>query len=144
MPSAGGLSHPGPACGVGNRASRRRYGRRRTRRREPGPDVLVYPAAPFRAGIEVSGPITPTLYVSSDAKDTDVSVKLIDVYPDGRAYNLDVDPAAALSRWVRQAAGVAGARKGVQGDAAAAHHQQLFRCRASAADRGDQQQLPPL
>jgi putative CocE/NonD family hydrolase len=30
-----------------------------------------------------------TLYVSSDAKDTDVTIKLIDVYPDGRAYNLD-------------------------------------------------------
>jgi putative CocE/NonD family hydrolase len=27
--------------------------------------------------------------VSSDAKDTDFTVKLIDVYPDGRAYNLD-------------------------------------------------------
>jgi putative CocE/NonD family hydrolase len=29
------------------------------------------------------------LYVSSDAKDTDFTVKVIDVYPDGRAYNLD-------------------------------------------------------
>jgi putative CocE/NonD family hydrolase len=27
--------------------------------------------------------------VSSDAKDTDFTIKLIDVYPDGRAYNLD-------------------------------------------------------
>ena len=31
----------------------------------------------------------PTLYVSSDARDTDFTVKVIDVYPDGRAYNLD-------------------------------------------------------
>jgi putative CocE/NonD family hydrolase len=31
----------------------------------------------------------PTLYVSSDAKDTDFTVKVLDVYPDGRAYNLD-------------------------------------------------------
>jgi putative CocE/NonD family hydrolase len=37
----------------------------------------------------VSGPITPTLYVSSDARDTDFTVKVLDVYPDGRAYNLD-------------------------------------------------------
>ena len=37
----------------------------------------------------MSGPITPTLYVSSDAKDTDFTVKVLDVYPDGRAYNLD-------------------------------------------------------
>jgi len=38
---------------------------------------------------ELSGPITVDLYVSSDRKDTDFTVKLIDVYPDGRAYNLD-------------------------------------------------------
>jgi putative CocE/NonD family hydrolase len=37
----------------------------------------------------VSGPIEVTLYVSSDAKDTDFTVKLIDVAPDGPAYNLD-------------------------------------------------------
>ena len=41
------------------------------------------------SGIELSGPITPTLYVSSDAKDTDFTVKVIDVDPDGRVYNLD-------------------------------------------------------
>ena len=33
--------------------------------------------------------MTPTLYVSSDVKDTDFTVKVLDVYPDGRAYNLD-------------------------------------------------------
>src|SRR5438034_7994211 len=32
---------------------------------------------------------SPTLYVSSDAKDTDFTIKVMDVYPDGRAYNLD-------------------------------------------------------
>src|SRR5712691_7725026 len=42
-----------------------------------------------KEGTEVSGPITPTLFVSSDAKDTDFTVKVLDVYPDGRAYNLD-------------------------------------------------------
>ena len=52
-------------------------------------DILVYTSEPFKDGIEVSGPIVPTLYVSSDAKDTDFTVKVIDVYPDGRAYNLD-------------------------------------------------------
>ena len=30
-----------------------------------------------------------TLYISSDVKDTDFTIKLIDVYPDGTAYNLD-------------------------------------------------------
>ena len=37
----------------------------------------------------MSGPLDVTLYVSSDAKDTDFTVKVIDVYPDGAAYNLD-------------------------------------------------------
>jgi putative CocE/NonD family hydrolase len=39
--------------------------------------------------MEVSGPIEVTLYGSSDAKDTDFTVKVIDVGPDGKAYNLD-------------------------------------------------------
>ena len=51
--------------------------------------MLVYTTEPFKEGTELSGPITPTLYVSSDAKDTDITVKVIDVYPDGRAFNLD-------------------------------------------------------
>ncbi len=59
------------------------------RKMEARADILVYTTEPFKEGTEVSGPITPTLYVSSDAKDTDFTVKVIDVYPDGRAYNLD-------------------------------------------------------
>jgi putative CocE/NonD family hydrolase len=59
------------------------------RKMETRPDILVYTSEPFKEGVEVSGPIEPTLYVSSDAKDTDFTVKVIDVYPDGRAYNLD-------------------------------------------------------
>ena len=56
---------------------------------EERPDVLVYSTAPFKEGLEVTGTMTPTLYVSSDAKDTDFTVKVIDVYPDGRAFTLD-------------------------------------------------------
>lgn len=52
-------------------------------------DILVYTTPPLEEGIEVSGFIESTLYVSSDAKDTDFTIKIIDVYPDGRAYNLD-------------------------------------------------------
>jgi hypothetical protein len=59
------------------------------RKMEERPDILVYTSEPFKDGVEVSGPIVPTLYVSSDAKDTDFTVKVLDVYPDGRAYNLD-------------------------------------------------------
>jgi putative CocE/NonD family hydrolase len=52
-------------------------------------DILVYTTEPFEEGVEVSGTIEITLYVSSDVRDTDFTVKLLDVYPDGRAYNLD-------------------------------------------------------
>jgi len=59
------------------------------RKMEVRPDILVYSTAPLKEGMEVSGPITVTLYVSSDRKDTDFTVKVIDVGPDGTAYNLD-------------------------------------------------------
>ncbi len=52
-------------------------------------DILVYSTEPLTEGVEVSGFIETTLYVSSDAKDTDFTIKLIDVHPDGSAYNLD-------------------------------------------------------
>jgi len=52
-------------------------------------DVLVYSTDALKEGVEISGPVEITLYVSSDAKDTDFTVKLVDVYPDGKAYNLD-------------------------------------------------------
>ena len=52
-------------------------------------DILVYTTEPFANGVEITGSIETTLYVSSDAKDTDFTVKLVDVYPDGKAYNLD-------------------------------------------------------
>jgi uncharacterized protein len=52
-------------------------------------DILVYSSDILQEALEVSGFIETTLFVSSDAKDTDFTIKLIDVYPDGRAYNLD-------------------------------------------------------
>ncbi len=52
-------------------------------------DVLVYTSESMTEAIEISGTIEVTLYVGSDAKDTDFTVKLIDVQPDGTAYNLD-------------------------------------------------------
>ena len=59
------------------------------RKMEERPDILVYTSAPLTEPMEVDGPMTATLYVSSDVKDTDVTVKIIDVQPDGTAYNLD-------------------------------------------------------
>jgi putative CocE/NonD family hydrolase len=51
-------------------------------------DVLVYSSAAIEREVEVTGPIKAVLYVSSSAKDTDFTVKLLDVQPDGTAYNL--------------------------------------------------------
>jgi putative CocE/NonD family hydrolase len=59
------------------------------RKMEERQDILVYTSPALAADAELSGPITVTLYVSSDVKDTDVTAKLIDVLPDGTAYNLD-------------------------------------------------------
>ncbi len=52
-------------------------------------DILVYSTGSLKEGMEVSGPIDVTLYVSSDAKDTDFTVKLVEVLADGAAYNID-------------------------------------------------------
>ena len=46
-------------------------------------DVLVYTTAPLENDVEVTGPITVTLYAASSATDTDFTAKLDDVYPDG-------------------------------------------------------------
>ncbi|MFH1572634.1 MAG: CocE/NonD family hydrolase [Acidobacteriota bacterium] len=79
-------SHGGNVCCTGNAVAGGAFDQRDI---ETRPDVLVYSTEPLREGIEVSGPIEVTLYVSSDARDTDFTVKLVDVYPDGPAYNLD-------------------------------------------------------
>ncbi len=51
-------------------------------------DVLVYSTQPLSEDLEVTGPITLTLYASSSAPDTDFTAKLVDVEPDGYARNL--------------------------------------------------------
>jgi putative CocE/NonD family hydrolase len=79
-------SYGGNVCCTGNAVQAGAFDQRKM---ESRPDILVYTSEPFKEGMEISGPIEPTLYVSSDAKDTDFTVKVIDVDPDGRAYNLD-------------------------------------------------------
>jgi len=51
-------------------------------------DVLVFASEPLKEAVEVTGPIKMVLYAASDAKDTDFTAKLVDVYPNGKAYNL--------------------------------------------------------
>lgn len=55
---------------------------------EARPDVLCYTSAELDADLEVTGPVTATIFFSSDAQDTDVTGKLVDVYPDGHAMNV--------------------------------------------------------
>ncbi|MBT5709807.1 CocE/NonD family hydrolase, partial [Candidatus Poribacteria bacterium] len=43
---------------------------------------------PLREDTEVTGPVVVRLYAASTARDTDFIARLIDVYPDGTAYNL--------------------------------------------------------
>ncbi len=52
-------------------------------------DVLVYTGEVLAGAVEVTGFIETVLYVSSDARDTDFTIKLVDVLPDGTAYNVD-------------------------------------------------------
>jgi uncharacterized protein len=80
------LSYGGNVCCTGNAVTAGAFDQRRMEARS---DILVYSTEPLQEAVEVTGPVVVTLYVSSDVKDTDFTAKLVDVYPDGRAYNLD-------------------------------------------------------
>ena len=79
-------SYGGNVCCTGNAVKGGAFDQQKMETRD---DILVYTTDVLEEGVEVSGFIESTLYVSSDAKDTDFTIKIIDVYPDGRAYNLD-------------------------------------------------------
>jgi hypothetical protein len=79
-------SYGGNVCCIGGAIDAGAFDQRQMEERR---DILVYTTEPLRRDTEVTGTIEITLYVSSDAPDTDFTVKLVDVYPDGRAYNLD-------------------------------------------------------
>lgn len=80
------MSYGGNVCCTGNAVQGGSFDQSEMELRE---DILVYTSEPLKEGVEVSGFIEAILYLSSDAKDTDVTIKLIDVHPDGKAYNLD-------------------------------------------------------
>ncbi|HEC75655.1 MAG TPA: CocE/NonD family hydrolase [Thermoplasmatales archaeon] len=58
------------------------YDQRITEERE---DVLVFTSPKLEKPVWIAGRIKARLYVSSDCPDTDFTVKLCDVYPDGRS-----------------------------------------------------------
>jgi hypothetical protein len=51
-------------------------------------DVLVFSTDALDDDLEVTGPVQARLYASSSATDTDWTIKLLDVYPDGKAINM--------------------------------------------------------
>jgi predicted acyl esterase len=51
-------------------------------------DVLTYTTAELASDLDVVGPLRLVLYASSDAQDTDFYARLSDVFPDGRAIQL--------------------------------------------------------
>jgi hypothetical protein len=80
VPSLGGH-----ACCTATETGAGSYDQRRIEARE---DVLVYTSEPLERGLEVTGPLRLVLLVSSSAPDTDFTAKLVDVDPDGRAFNV--------------------------------------------------------
>ena len=51
-------------------------------------DVLTFDSAPLERDTEVTGPIHAQIYLACDCRDTDLWVRLLDVAPDGTAFNL--------------------------------------------------------
>jgi len=79
-------SYGGNVCCTGNAVKGGAFNQQNMEARN---DILVYTTDILNEDTEVSGFIESKLFVSSDVKDTDFTIKLIDVYPDGSAYNLD-------------------------------------------------------
>lgn len=52
------------------------------------PDVLTFETAPLEEDVEVIGAMTAEVFLSTDARDTDLWVKVFDVAPDGTAWSL--------------------------------------------------------
>jgi putative CocE/NonD family hydrolase len=91
VPTIGGTVTSGQPVMVGG-AFDQREGRRFFGSREPyrplaeRPDVLVFQTPPLDENLVVTGPITVSLWISSNCPDTDFTAKLIDVYPPNADY----------------------------------------------------------
>src|SRR5262249_18819331 len=76
-------AHPVPTIGGAELGAN--IGPRDQRSVESRPDVLLFTSELLESPLEVTGRIGARLFVSSDCPDTDFTVKLTDVYPDGRS-----------------------------------------------------------
>jgi uncharacterized protein len=83
-----------------------RPGARDQREIEDRPDVLVYTSETLREDYTVLGPVHATVFAATSAPDTDFVVRLIDVYPDGRAIGVADGVIRASAREAFPAPGV--------------------------------------
>lgn len=80
VPTRGGAVTGWPAAMPGGAFDQRQI--------EERADVLVYTSPVVERDLEVTGPLSVTLYAATSAVDTDFTAKLVDVAPDGYARNL--------------------------------------------------------
>jgi putative CocE/NonD family hydrolase len=62
-------------------------------------DVLVYTSDVMKAPLEIIGKVFVHVFAASDARDTDFTARLLDVYPDGRAILLGPEPGMIRARF---------------------------------------------
>ena len=62
-------------------------------------DVLVYTSAPLETALFIAGNVNAVLHAASSAVDTDFTVKLCDVAPDGVAINITQGIIRARAVW---------------------------------------------
>ena len=79
---------PTPAVGGNSLGARQRMGQHDNRILEARPDVLVYTSNPLAREMEVIGPVTASLYVSSSLEHTDFFARLCVVEESGKSLNL--------------------------------------------------------
>ncbi|MBK9135283.1 MAG: CocE/NonD family hydrolase [Betaproteobacteria bacterium] len=88
-------SRGGPLCCTGNPADRAGpVDQADVERRD---DVLVYTSAPLAEDLRIAGPLAARLSFSSSAPDTDLVARLVHLWPDGRATN--IQEGALRLRW---------------------------------------------
>jgi putative CocE/NonD family hydrolase len=61
-------------------------------------DLLAFTSEPLEEEMEITGPMSATLYAATDARDTDWYVMLLNVYPDGKAERIQEGVARARFR----------------------------------------------
>ena len=77
-----------PTPAVGGVTLSQNAGAKDNRALEARPDVLSYSSSPLTHNVEVMGPVRAELYVKSSLQHTDFFVRLCDVYPSGKSFNV--------------------------------------------------------